>query len=332
MRPELAALDVTQMRGLEIGPLATPRVHKADGSVLYVDHASTEELKRKYAGDRGMRGRLDQIVDVDYVIGEGQTISEVVALEAPFDYVIASHVIEHIPDPLGWMADLEHVLRSGGILSLVIPDKRYCFDINRSLTEISDLVDASLRHLRQPTYRQAYDFYSKALIDMVDTAAVWAGTADYTLVHRQDCDDPDAFALDACRRMQQSDTFVDVHCQVFTPDSFLAIFEKLMHLGLVDFEIAEFFPTQVDTLEFHVSLRLLGSSGDRRAMLQSQRESLARVRAKLRANDSSSASSERKLVTMRVSQLEERLLLFKRHAIGRLRATLNRSGDATVPR
>jgi SAM-dependent methyltransferase len=332
VRPELAALDVTRMRGLEIGPLASPRVRKTDGSVLYVDHASTAELKRKYSSDQGMRGRLDEIVDVDYVIGDGQTIAELVAPEAPFDYVIASHVIEHIPDPLGWMADLAHVLRPGGILSLVIPDKRYCFDINRSLTEISDLVDANLRHLRQPTYRQTYDFYSKALIDLVDTAAVWAGTADYSLVVPQDCDDPDAAALDACLRMQQSDAFVDVHCQVFTPDSFLALFEKLMHLGLVDFEIAEFFPTQVNTLEFHVSLRLLASSGDRKAMLQSQRAALARVRARLRASVSLSAASERRLVTMPVSQLEERLLLYKRHAIGRVRATLKRSRNGAVPR
>ena len=91
-------------------------------------------------------------------------------------------------------------------------------------------------------------------------------------------------------------------------------------------------PTQVNMLEFHVSLRLLGSSGDRTAMLQSQRASLARVRAKLRANDSTSASSERRLVTMPVSQLEERLLLFERRAIGRVRATLNRSGNDAVPR
>ena len=106
MRPELAAIDVTRMRGLEIGPLATPRVRKDEGSVRYLDHASTTELKRKYATDKAMRDRLDEIVDVDYVIGEKMTASEVVAPDAPFDYVIASHVIEHIPDPIGWMADL----------------------------------------------------------------------------------------------------------------------------------------------------------------------------------------------------------------------------------
>ena len=156
------------MRGLEIGPLATPRVRKEEGPVRYVDHASAAELHEKYATDQGMRDRLDEIVDVDYVLGESTNLSEAVASDAPFDYVIASHVIEHIPDTIGWLDDLTRVLRPGGILSLVIPDKRYCFDINRSLTEVSDLVDANLRGLRQPSFRQAYDFYAKAIGGVVD--------------------------------------------------------------------------------------------------------------------------------------------------------------------
>jgi 2-polyprenyl-3-methyl-5-hydroxy-6-metoxy-1,4-benzoquinol methylase len=123
MRPELAAIDVTTMRGLEIGPLASPRVRKDEGPVRYVDHASAAELKEKYATDAGMQGRLDEIVDVDYVLGKSTTISEATGKDAPFDYVIASHVIEHIPDTIGWLDDLTHVLRVGGILSLVIPDK-----------------------------------------------------------------------------------------------------------------------------------------------------------------------------------------------------------------
>jgi SAM-dependent methyltransferase len=278
MRPERAAIDVAQMRGLEIGPLATPRVRKEEGPVRYVDHASTEELRRKYATDRGMRDRLGDIVDVDYVIGEKTTISEAVVEDAPFDYVIASHVIEHIPDPIGWMDDVTHTLRTGGILSLVIPDKRYCFDINRSLTEVSDLVDANLRQLRQPSFRQAYDFYAKAINGMVDPVAAWAGTADYSLAVRQDFDDPDVAALDACRRMQNSDEFVDVHCHVLTPDSFLGLFEKLVHLDLIDYEIAGFFPTELNNLEFYVSLRSLDPSNGRDAMRRQQLASLDRWR------------------------------------------------------
>jgi SAM-dependent methyltransferase len=324
VRPERAAIDVAHMRGLEIGPLASPRVRKDEGPVRYVDHASAEELKQKYATDQGMRNRLDEIVDVDYVLGEKTTIAEAVAKDAPFDYVIASHVIEHIPDPIGWMDDLTHVLRPGGILALVIPDKRYCFDINRSLTEISDLVDANLRQLRQPSFRQAYDFYSKAIGGVVDTAAVWAGTADYSLAVREDFDDPDVAAYEACRRMQTSDEFVDVHCHVFTPDSFLGLVEKLARLDLIDYDVVAYFPTEPFNLEFNVSLRLLDTSGGRESLRRKQLASLARARNRGLSQDPRPVERESGLLPMEVSRLERRLLTAKRRSLARLRALKQR--------
>lgn len=45
----LGGLDISRMRGLEIGPLMTPLVCKDDGDILYVDHADTETLRAKYA-------------------------------------------------------------------------------------------------------------------------------------------------------------------------------------------------------------------------------------------------------------------------------------------
>jgi SAM-dependent methyltransferase len=322
MRPELAGIDIGRMNGLEIGPLASPRVRKDEGPIRYLDHASTVELRRKYASDAGMRGRLDEIVDVDYVVGAHMTIADAVDGDAPFDYVIASHVIEHIPDPVGWLAEVAQVLRPGGILALVIPDKRYCFDINRSLTEISDLIDANLRHLRQPSYRQAYDFYSKAIGGIVDTAAVWAGVADYSSTVRQDFDDPDIAALDACRRMQSSDEFVDVHCSVFTPDSFLTLFDKLARLDLIDFELASLHPTVVNTMEFNVNFRKLDSQGDRSKVRAAQLASLARVRTQHPGATVASPATRSAHVGMVVSPLEARAIVLKRRSLARLRLTL----------
>jgi hypothetical protein len=331
MQHELAAIDVTHMRGLEIGPLASPRVRKDQGAVWYLDHASAAELKQKYSPDPTMQGRLDEIVELDYVITEKSTIWEVVAEDAPFDYVIAAHVIEHIPDPIGWMADLTHVLRPGGILSLVIPDKRYCFDINRSLTEISDLVDANLRQLRQPSYRQAFDFHSKAICGTVDTAAVWAGTADYSLAVRQDYDDPEAAALNLCRMMETSDEFLDLHCHVFTPESFLSLIEKLARLDLIDYEVADFFPTELNAFEFFVSLRLLDASAGGDSLSSKQLASLARFRdgeghpaTTTGAKPPGVNKGVTRLENMEVSPLEKRVLDFKRNNLERIRAMLRR--------
>ena len=324
MRPELAGIDVATMRGLEIGPLASPRVRRSEGPIRYLDHAGAAELKQKYESDLAMGNRLDEIVDVDYVIGDKQTIADAVKADAPFDYVLASHVLEHIPDPIDWMDDIARVLSPGGILSLVIPDKRYCFDINRSLTRISDLVDANMRHLRQPTYSQVYDFNANALLDLVDAQAVWRGDVDYSATTRQGVGDPDVYALEACKRMQSSDAFVDVHCNVFTPESFLDVFGKMAQLGLTKFEVADFTPTAYNTLEFYVSLRLLDHSAGRTSLLEQQLASVARARALAASRDPRQATQPSGLRLIEVSGSEQRLLTAKRATAARVRRLLQR--------
>ena len=192
------------------------------------------------------------------------------------------------------------------------------------MTEVSDLVDAYLRRSRRPSYRQTYDFFSKAIAGVVDAPSVWAGTADYSLAVRQDFDDPDMAALDACRNMQRSDQFMDVHCGVFTSDSFLDVFEKLARLNLVDYEVAEFYPTEYNTLEFHVSLRLLDVSGDRQGVLEFQTASVARARTGERLASSTSAGAESRPIVIEVSPLELRALTMKRRSLEQVRARLHR--------
>lgn len=325
MRHELADIDVGTGKGLEIGALASPVVTRSEGRIFYVDHADRAELQAKYANDEHMKTRLDDIVDVDFVLEPGQTLSEAVKAEAPYDYVIASHLIEHIPDIVGWLSDVAPLLSTDGILSLVIPDKRYTFDINRSVTEISDVVDAHLRHLERPSYGQAFDFFARALNGVVDRAQVWAGTTDYSQMLRQDCEDPFATAYDWCRGALGSGQFVDVHCHVFTPSSFLDILEKLARLRLLDFEVSRVFPTEYDTLEFHVSLRKLDpglAPGERR---DRQLSSIGRAQRVVAADEEGHRRRRNPplapgRVELEVSVLEHRLLAAKRGLMGRVRA------------
>jgi SAM-dependent methyltransferase len=319
VRHDLACIDVTKMRGLEIGPLAAPRVRKSEGDILYVDHTDAEGLRRKYATNSVLKDYLDQIVDIDRVIGDGVGIDEAVAEEAPFDYVIASHLIEHIPDPVTWLSDIAKILRPSGILSLVIPDKRFTFDINRRTSEIGDLVDAYLRRLHKPSFKQAYDFISKEITEMVDPAAVWAGAVDFAGVVRSDVPDPDVAALQLCRTIQSSDQYVDLHCNVFTPESFLDLFERLARLGLIEFEVAHFVSTEVDQLEFHVSLRLTDATLDRNSTLERQIAAVHRARQSAADSTSEIHSSPATSVVMEVSEREQTLIATKRRVVGTIR-------------
>lgn len=56
------------------------------------------------------------------------------------DFVIASHVIEHLADPLGFLDDAHRVLRVGGVLLLLVPDRRCTFDRDRGATPLVCLI------------------------------------------------------------------------------------------------------------------------------------------------------------------------------------------------
>jgi ubiquinone/menaquinone biosynthesis C-methylase UbiE len=153
----LTCIEVSTEMGLEVGALTHPIVTRDMGKIRYIDHATTEELRSKYAHDPNVD--IAKIVDVDYVWGK-EGLPELVGNDAPFDYLVASHVIEHVPDFIGWLKEIHTVLKVGGILSLVIPDKRYCFDYRRSVTQTADVIEAFLHHSRKPTVRQVFDYAS----------------------------------------------------------------------------------------------------------------------------------------------------------------------------
>jgi SAM-dependent methyltransferase len=60
--------------------------------------------------------------------------------DANADFVVASHVLEHVADPLGILDEIHRVLRVGGIAILLVPDRRTTFDANRSPTPLDHLV------------------------------------------------------------------------------------------------------------------------------------------------------------------------------------------------
>jgi len=300
----LAGIDVATAKGLEVGPLHQPIVGRPGAPVSYIDHAGTQALRAKYAGDPAVDPAA--IVDVDFVWGD-RPLAEAVGEAAPFDYVVASHVIEHVPDLVGWLDEIAEVLGDGGVLSLAIPDKRYCFDARRGLTGIADVVEAHLLASRRPPLRAVFDFWSR--IVAVDTAAVWAGERGY-----DDVEDRLEEAFERTRVSAGSDAYADVHVSTFTPDSFGAILHALARLDLLAFTVRAMSATAPGELEFFVMLEKLPAALAPEARRERQLASLPSPSPPTLA-----AGTAGRTTRFVASPREERALMAKRRLIEGLR-------------
>lgn len=89
------------------------------------------------------------------------------------DFVIASHVLEHLANPIAMLVDCFRVLRPGGLVVLLVPDRHKTFDRERSPTPLAHLVDEYRRDVREVDDAHILDFMvgtSRALGDTRDTA------------------------------------------------------------------------------------------------------------------------------------------------------------------
>ena len=58
-----------------------------------------------------------------------------------YDFILSCHSLEHIANPLLAIAEWKRILKPGGLLILILPDKEHTFDFNRPYTTVRHLVD-----------------------------------------------------------------------------------------------------------------------------------------------------------------------------------------------
>ena len=57
-----------------------------------------------------------------------------------YDFIVTSHVIEHIANPINAIKNWLNLLKNDGYVLSIIPDYRYCFDRKRPLTTIQHMI------------------------------------------------------------------------------------------------------------------------------------------------------------------------------------------------
>ncbi len=221
-------------RGLEIGASHAPITPKKSGfNVKVLDHASAEELRVKYAAHSV---NIDNIEEVDYV-WRGEPLSQLIGKQKCFDWIIASHVIEHVTDLIAFLQECEKLLAPGGVLSLIVPDKRYCFDYFRWPTSTGLALQAF--HDKRVSHAPGTIFDHFSLASKMGGSLTWnnSDTGDINFIHSE------KEAKDYWLSAISNSYYIDSHSWIFTPSSFRLVLADLQRLGLINLGEVGGFPS-----------------------------------------------------------------------------------------
>jgi predicted SAM-dependent methyltransferase len=265
-------------RGIEVGPYVNPLVPKGQGyDVVTMDVFDADQLTRKASSDPEIpKTVISRIEEVDLVTS-AVNIAEAVGNRFPsrrFDYVLSSHNLEHLPDPIRFLQGCEQVLAPGGVLSMAIPDHRFCFDYMRPVTVSSEWLEAYFENRQRPTAAQVFRHKSMES-RLSDGTMAWGRWPHLPIVPLENLEQ----AFDEWKAVKDSgrEEYRDAHCWTFTPASFQLLVADLTYLGLINLTSLEI--SRSIGCEFYVHLHKPAEArpGKARSTYYLERERLLRA-------------------------------------------------------
>ena len=206
-------------RGVEIGPLHRPLELPEGSSALCVDRERREMLEKRYPE------LAEAIRDVD-IVDDAETLATVA--DASFDFLIAGHVFEHMRNPMRALRDWLRVVRPGGLVYLIVPDKRRTFDRHRVRTTLEHHI---LDYLHPSAERDLEHYLEYA-----------------TLVHHE----KQERAVEEAKRFVAEDD--RIHFHTFIPEDLVLMVRWMAsHVTPVAIEMGPTMSPEDD--EFHILLR-----------------------------------------------------------------------------
>jgi hypothetical protein len=230
----LKGLEPGVSRILEVGPSFSPVAPKHDGWLTtIVDHTDRPGLLAKY--HMLPSDALSRVEEVDRLWTNGPLDMVLQDQLGAFDAIIASHVIEHIVDPIAFFDSASRLSNERGRIALAIPDRRLCFDSLRPVSTTGQMIAAS-RSKRQ-RHALAAVFDHKAYHATHRGNLGWARDVSF---------EPEftwtlgtAWEVIANYDETGPGEYIDVHGWVFTPSSFECLILDLHGLGLIDWRVTE---------------------------------------------------------------------------------------------
>lgn len=231
---------------LEIGPLTNPTVRGP--RVRYFDILDEAGLiKHAKSCDYPTAGS----VPIDYVSPTGDLS---IVEDESFKFAFSSHCMEHQPNLVAHLNQIERILNAGGRYLFALPDHRYCFDHFISPSTPSQVIEAFAEDRRVHTLKSHINYATRTTHN--DPVRHWNGDhGEPGGEHRFN-----EAAREQLLKSIEEGKYTDCHGWQFTPESFSEIISQLKKSGLISFELEFVTPTPHNTFEFYGSLRKSGSS------------------------------------------------------------------------
>ena len=224
---------------LEIGPFCQPVFRGPN--VQYMDILDAPGLQQ-----RAIEIGLDPATCPDQIHFLGN-LDE--AAGCGFDVVFSSHNIEHQPDLVKHLRDVERTLADGGHMVLLIPDKRYCFDHFLPETTLPEVLEAFMEKRTRHSARHVIEHI--ALTCHNDIVRHWQGD-------HGPAPDPHNHVVPLAMKHEEAagNGYVDVHAWKFTPSTFRVIMSALHAHGFTRLVPERVYETAMCRNEFLAVLRL----------------------------------------------------------------------------
>lgn len=244
--------------------------------MVYCDRLSTEELQAREKGNEGRIRFGAEVEEIDFIWKDGTTLPSYFGDDEKFDFVISSHVMEHVPNLLGFLDQQFQICKDDGVVSFVVPDVRLSGEYFRPLTTPGQLIDAFLMNLDKPSpgmvYEASYHIFE------------WPGQKNFTAKHVLETKRGYTTAQAASFARAAVNKYIDVHCWSFTHPTFEDVFMEVRDAGFLDFDIVA-----IDQIAAEIVCTLKPNRGRRSPAESLQHEiqdlerRLAELRSQLRA-------------------------------------------------
>lgn len=210
--------------GLEIGASHNPITPKRDGyNVHILDCKDKKGLIEEYSGHNV---NLDNIEEVDF-IWSGENYHSLIGDSNCYDWIIASHVIEHTTDLVGFLLNCEKILKPEGILSLAIPDRRFCFDHYRPISSLSQVLDKHYQSKSTHSPGTIAEYYLNAISKNGRIAWEQGTSGPIEFIHNTNT------VKQMITKAEHEDMYIDAHAWCFVPTSFELLIQDIKSLDLI---------------------------------------------------------------------------------------------------